>query len=164
MEVIFQQKLGLKNLSELAREYGGRLAEKETDVRMLEEKLEETEEKLKTRMIQNSTLMRMALMAKSTDSAKEVTGKFTQAAQGKEKLTYSDWKELIGAVDMLYPGFREEVNLKINRISEPMLQTCYLLKAGYSNPQIVTLMNVPKQTAWNRINKIKEALGEKYFS
>ena len=159
MEDLFKKELRLKTLSELAREYKDRLTGKESDVRELEEKLQETEEALKDRIIQNSTLMRLALMAKSTDNAMEVIEKFALVAQGKEKLTYSDWKELIGAVDTLYPDFREEVNLKINRISEPMLQTCYLLKAGFSNPQIVTLMDVPKQTVWNRVNKIKEVLG-----
>ena len=41
-----------------------------------------------------------------------------------------------------------------------LLRTCYLMKAGLTNPEIEHVMNVPHQTVWYRVNKIREVAGD----
>ena len=60
----------------------------------------------------------------------------------------------------MYPDFKDKVQERIKRLSEPTLRTCYLLKIGMTNPQIENLMDVPHQTVWYRVRKIEDAMGD----
>ena len=80
-------------------------------------------------------------------------------SKGKAHLSDEDWKELLAAIDKLYPEFIYELQAKFKKINEPMLRVCYLWKIKCTNPEIVKLTGYPPQTIWDRVKRIKEALG-----
>ena len=42
-----------------------------------------------------------------------------------------------------------------------LLRVCYLLKAGFTNPEIVHITEESRQTIFNRSRKIREKMGER---
>ena len=117
-------------------------------------------QQIEKKKIQNATLLQLALMRKTEDNAKEVIEKFKKASIGQHPLDNDEWKELMAAIDGMYPTFKSILQNKIPKLSKPIIQTAYMMKAGMSNPQIANLMNIPRQTVWYRSNAIRKALGE----
>jgi hypothetical protein len=76
----------------------------------------------------------------------------------KYRLNDEEWKELLGAIDKMFPEFTYEVQAKLKKISEPMLRVCYLMKIGLTGPQIANLTDYPRQTVWVRIKKIEQIM------
>ena len=107
-------------------------------------------------VIQNKELTRITLMNKFSENAGDIIEKVKKASRGKYRLNDEEWKNLLGAVDNLYPDFTHEVQSKFKRISEPLLRVCYLMKIGLSGPQIVNLTDYPRQTVWVRIKRIEK--------
>ena len=79
--------------------------------------------------------------------------------RGREKLEDSDWKILYANVETIYPGFRASVT-SMPRTSEIVIKTAYLLKMGFSNPQIENITQSSRTTVWERVKKINEHLRE----
>ena len=77
-----------------------------------------------------------------------------------DKIVFGDWKELSSAIEALYPGFNEDIMSRLPNPKASLLRTCYLMKAGLTNPEIEHIMNVPHQTVWYRVNKIREVAGD----
>lgn len=107
---------------------------------------------------QNRELTKLMLMNEIAENAGDIIEKVKKTSMGKYRLDDVEWKELLGAIDKLYPDFTNEVQSKFKKISEPMLRVCYLLKIGMSAPQIVNLTGYPRQTVWVRIKKIEEVM------
>ena len=124
----------------------------------LSKQLADAEGDFKMLIAQNRELTKLTLMSNISENAKEIVDKVKKAAQGKYRLNDAEWKELLGAVDNLYPEFTYEVQSKFKRINEPMLRVCYLLKIGLSGPEIVNLTDYPRQTVWDRIKRIEKIL------
>lgn len=116
------------------------------------------EEDFKMLVAQNRELTKLTLMNNISENAKDIVDKIKKTSQGKYHLNDEEWKELLGAVDKLYPEFTYEVQLKFKKISEPMLRVCYLLKIGLSGPEIVNLTDYPRQTVWDRIKRIEKIM------
>ena len=124
----------------------------------LSKQLADAEGDFKMLIAQNRELTKLTLMSNISENAKEIVDKVKKAAQGKYRLNDAEWKELLGAVDNLYPEFTYEVQSKFKRINEPMLRVCYLLKIGLSGPEIVNLTDYPRQTVWDRIKRIEKVM------
>ena len=124
----------------------------------LSKQLADADGDFKMLIAQNRELTRLTLMSNISENAKEIVDKVKKAAQGKYRLNDAEWKELLGAVDNLYPEFTYEVQSKFKRINEPMLRVCYLLKIGLSGPEIVNLTDYPRQTVWDRIKRIEKVM------
>lgn len=124
----------------------------------LSKQLLAAEEDFKMLIAQNRELTKLTLMSDISENAKDIVDKVKKAARGKYHLNDDEWKELLGAVDNLYPEFTYEVQAKFKRINEPMLRVCYLLKIGLSGPEIVNLTDYPRQTVWDRIKRIEKVL------
>ena len=124
----------------------------------LSKQLLAAEEDFKMLIAQNRELTKLTLMSNISENAKDIVDKVKKAARGKYHLNDDEWKELLGAVDNLYPEFTYEVQAKFKRINEPMLRVCYLLKIGLSGPEIVNLTDYPRQTVWDRIKRIEKVL------
>lgn len=101
-------------------------------------------------------------MKEISSNAEDIIEKFIMAANGKYILNDEDWKDLFGAVNNMYPEFLNEIQNKFQRIKEPMLRVCYLMKIGLTNPQITNITNVPPQTAWYRIKTINDKMGDSF--
>lgn len=124
----------------------------------LAKQLEEAENDFKMLIAQNRELTRLTIMNNISGDAKEIIEKVKKASKGKYHLNDEEWKELLGAIDKLYPEFTYEIQAKFKRISEPVLRVCYLLKIGMSAPQVVNLTGYPRQTVFDRIKRIEKVI------
>ena len=147
--------------------YTQEIAKKEDSIKSAKEaidnldmQLSELYSQIGKKQIQNDTLLQLALMRKVEDNASEVIEKFKKASSGQYPLTENEWKDLMSAIDRIYPEFKSLLQHKIPRLSKPIIQTAYMMKAGMSNPQIASSMDIPRQTVWYRSNAIKKALGD----
>ncbi|MBR5599727.1 MAG: tetratricopeptide repeat protein [Bacteroidaceae bacterium] len=134
------------------------LATLDTTNSKLTKQLEAAENDFRMLVAQNRELTRLTLMNDIACDAKDIIEKVKRASEGKYHLSDDEWKELLGAVDKLYPEFTHEVQSKFKRINEPLLRVCYLLKIGLTGPQIVNLTGYPRQTVWVRIKRIEAVL------
>ena len=137
------------------------LAKLDTTNSKLTKLLETAENDFRMLVAQNRELTRLTLMNDIACDAKDIIEKVKRASEGKYHLSDDEWKELLGAVDKLYPEFTHEVQSKFKRINEPLLRVCYLLKIGLTGPQIVNLTSYPRQTVWVRIKRIEAVLSIK---
>ena len=124
----------------------------------LAEQLENSESDFKMLIAQNRELTRLTIMSNISSESNDIIEKAKKASKGKYHLNDEEWKELLGAIDRLYPEFTYEVQANFKRISEPVLRVCYLLKIGMSAPQIVNLTGYPRQTVFDRIKRIKSTI------
>lgn len=109
----------------------------------------------------NRKLTQMALMNNAVDNARVVIAQFHKAAIGRTKLEEDSWKDLMTAIDALYPGFLEAVQARLQgNLREPLLQTICLLKIGMTPMQIAGVMNAKKQTVWNRVKRAEAMCGD----
>ena len=109
----------------------------------------------------NRELTQIALMNNAVDNAKVVITQFHKAAIGQKKLEEDSWKDLMSAIDALYPGFLEAVQKRLQgNLREPLLRTICLLKIGMKPMQIGYVMDAKKQTVWNRIKRAEETCGD----
>ena len=100
-------------------------------------------------------------MNKATENAENVITHFRKAAVGQAKLEEGSWKELMTAIEALYPGFHERVQGRLKgQLHEPLLRTICLLKIGMSPTQIAQVMDAKKQTVWNRVKRAEETCGD----
>lgn len=80
---------------------------------------------------------------------------------GRSTLKGSSWKELVAAIETLYPGFQERVQGRLKKqLREPLLYTICLLKIGLRPIQIARVMDAKKQTVWNRVKRAEETCGD----
>ena len=121
----------------------------------LSEQLEHAKDEFKMLVSQNRELTKLSLMNNVPDDAKDIIEKARRTSKGKYRLDDDEWKELLGAIDRMFPEFTYEVQSKFKKISEPVLRVCYLRKIGLSAPEIVNLTDYPRQTVWDRIKRIE---------
>lgn len=125
--------------------------------RLLQERAKELMERKKM----NRELTQMALMSNAADNAKEVVAHFRKVAAGRARLEEESWKELMGAVETLYPGFLGAVQERLQgHLHEPLFRTICLLKVGLAPIQIAQIMDAKKQTVWNRIKRANAICGD----
>lgn len=107
---------------------------------------------------QNCELTKQTIMNNMAKSNGDIIEKVKKTSKGKYHLSDNEWKELLGAIDKLYPGFTHEVQAKFKKINEPLLRVCYLLKIGLTGSEIANITDYPRQTVWVRIKKVKETI------
>jgi tetratricopeptide (TPR) repeat protein len=172
LDVILSKEENIKKAKDLAAEKDIELAKEKSEVEqkerelstlntansMLTKQLKDAEEDFKLLIAQNRELTKLMLMNDIEENAGDIIEKVKKTSKGKYHLNDEEWKELLGAIDKLYPEFTHEVQAKFKRISEPMLRVCYLLKIGMSAPEIVNLTDYPRQTVFDRIKRIEKVL------
>ena len=126
-----------------------------------DKELQERSMELKQREKINRELTQIALMNNATANAENVIAQFRKAAVGQAKLDKDSWKELMTAIETLYPGFHETVQGRLQgHLHEPLLRTICLLKIGMKPMEIAQVMDAKKQTVWNRIKRAEVACGD----
>ena len=172
LDVILSKEETIKQAKTLAAEKDFEIAKEKREIEQktqeletlnatnseLSKKLQSAEGDFKLLVTQNRELTKLMLMNKIAGESGDIIEKVKKTSKGKYRLNDDEWKELLGAIDKLYPEFTHEVQAKFKRISEPMLRVCYLLKIGMSAPEIVNLTDYPRQTVWVRIKKIKQII------
>ena len=160
LEAIVGKDVKLKEAQEMIRQRNQELKEKTEDLKETENQYKEIQAALDRKTKQTQELMRQALLGHMENNAEEIIGSLKKASRGHKKLTNGDWKELSSAIEALYPGFNEEIMSRLPNPKASLMRTCYLMKAGLTNPEIEHIMNVPHQTVWYRVNKIREVAGD----
>ena len=126
-----------------------------------DKELQERSTELSQRKKINRELTQIALMNKAADNAENVIANFRKAAVGQMKLDDDSWKELMSAIETLYPGFHETVQGRMEgHLHEPLLRTICLLKIGMKPMEIAQVMDAKKQTVWNRVKRAEETCGD----
>lgn len=149
-----QKKLEIEQL-------GNQLDDAEKTIAASKAQLENTMRDLEQRTMINKELTRMALMNNATDKAEDIIEFFRKVAQGQSTLKPNSWKELMVAIETLYPGFLEAVQGRMHRqMREPLLYTICLLKIGLKPIQIARVMDAKIQTVWNRVKRSEEICGD----
>lgn len=146
-----------QEIEQLGRQLGGA----EQTIAASKTQLEDTMRELEQRTKINRELTRIALMESATERADDVIKHFHDIVSGQAKLSESSWKGLMSALDVLYPGFLEEVQERQkHRLREPLLHTICLLKIGLKPMQIAKVMGAKIQTVWNRVKRAEETCGD----
>ena len=172
LDVILSKEENIKQAKTLAAEKDIEIAKEKREIEQktrelealnitnskLAKQLQGAEEDFKLLVAQNRELTKLMLMNDIAGEGSDIIEKVKKTSKGKYRLNDEEWKELLGAIDKLYPEFTYEVQSKFKRISEPMLRVCYLMKIGMSAPQIVNLTDYPRQTVWVRIKKIEQIM------
>ena len=122
--------------------------------------MEQSKELNQKKMI-NRELTQMALMSYASDNAENVIAHFRKVAVGQERLGENSWKDLMNAIETLYPGFLEAVEERLlGNLREPLLRTICLLKIGMKLAQIANVMDASRQTVWNRVKRAETTCGD----
>lgn len=159
-----------RTIAEKERERAGKLEEMnrleqakatiEQECAALKEQIAEKEQSLTRLKMDKRAAEKLVSLLSDSEKATENLEKVRQAAQGIGEMTNKDWQQLRIAVEKMHPGFDAAVHSRLRRVSDSALQTCYLLKVGLTNPEIIHVQKLPRQTVWNRVKRIREDLGE----
>lgn len=165
---MFEANIGrireLTALQDALQEKTKEIQEKEKKLREFVQNYREIEEELTRRKAQTEEITRLANLTQSKTELGQTIEEAEKAARTGKGLSEEKWQELLRAVDSRYPTFKTSVAERIPRINEVLLRTCYLLKIGMSNQQIEALTQSARQTVWNRVKKIKEAMNEEFVT
>ena len=152
-------ELKLKN-QEIER-LGEQLDDAEQTIAASQIRLESTMKDLEQRVMMNRELTRIALMNNVDENAEKVITHFREVASGRATLRDGSWRELMAAIETLYPGFQEKVQERLGKqLREPLLHTICLLKIGLKPIQIARVMDAKIQTVWNRVKRAEETCGD----
>lgn len=120
-----------------------------------EQLLETTKKRLNDKMKQSEQLMQMLHKAELEDSASDVVEAVRKSAEGKKKLSATDWQQLYSAVNSLYPDFKDSLVSRDGNLSEQQMQMCYLMRIGLTGPQINNVVDISRTTVWRWTNANK---------
>lgn len=175
MEVIIGKDMKLGAAEEEIRRRTNELEQKKQEIELLGRQLEEAErtiaaseirlegtmKDLEQKVMINRELTRIALMNNMDENAERVIAHFREVASGRASLRNESWKELVAAIETLYPGFQEKVQERLNKqLREPLLYTICLMKIGLKPIQIARVMDAKIQTVWNRVKRAEEICGD----
>lgn len=120
-----------------------------------EQLLETTQKRLNDKMKQSEQLMQMLHKAELEDSASDVVEAVRKSAEGKKKLSATDWQQLYSAVNSLYPDFKDSLMSRDGNLSEQQMQMCYLMRIELTGPQINNVVDISRTTVWRWTNANK---------
>lgn len=90
---------------------------------------------------------------------KQIVCHFMNLVNSYKQLQDNDWEVLMAVVNREAPTFSTVLNERMERMTEPLIKTAYLLKVGFNNVQISILMGAPRQTVWDRTRKLQNMPG-----
>ena len=120
-----------------------------------EQLLETTQKRLNDKMKQSEQLMQMLHKAELEDSASDVVEAVRKSAEGKKKLSATEWQQLYSAVNSLYPDFKDSLVSRDGNLSEQQMQMCYLMRIGLTGPLINNVVDISRTTVWRWTNANK---------
>ena len=115
--------------------------------------LREKEQMLEDIISQNKSFMRLLHQTKLEGSAQDIIDTVRRSSEGRHELSDEEWKQLLLAIDKLYPDFTDLLIRKLGRVDRQELRVCYLIRIGLSNPQIQNITNLPRTTVWRWTKK-----------
>ena len=163
LEISHQQtQIGL--LKEDLREKENQMSNYLSEIERYDRDSAEKEKELKDKIEQNKSLIGMLNQLQFTVSNEDIIQKVKKAAFGQYNMTTDDWNIFCGAIDMLYPSFKDKLVEKLGKFNRNQMLVCYLMRIGITTPQIQQLLNLPKTTIWRWVTRYKEVLKSEWIS
>jgi hypothetical protein len=160
-EDIRSRTMELEQKKQEIAQLGRQLDEAEQTIAASKIRFENALKDLEQRTMVNKELTRIALLNNATDKADDVIDYFRKVATGQAMLKPGSWKDLMAAIETLYPGFQETVQGRMHKqLREPLLYTICLMKIGLRPVQIAQVMDAKIQTVWNRVKRAEEICGD----
>lgn len=158
-ESISKQAELLETKDELNKTMEGLAKTRETlnktteEVNRLTEELRAKECVLKEKIEQNKTIISLMHQTEFEESAEEIIHTLKKSGDGLKQLSEKEWNMLYYAVDKLCPMFKEQMCSKLGRVTDQQRQVCYLLRAGFTPPQIQNMIGLSRTTMWRYTKK-----------
>lgn len=89
-------------------------------------------------------LHQVELQSKSSD----IFNSLQQATIGLHKMNPDEWQQFYQVVDQQYPDFKKKMLAHLGSFSEKQMQFCYLLRMGFSKPEIENITDLTHVTVW----------------
>jgi len=134
------------NAKEELKAVNEKLKEVTNEVEEQKKELKAKETELAERLKQNNTYMKLLHQSELEDKAQEIVESIKQTSEGLKQMSATDWKQLIQAVDELYPDFHGQVKKRVKRLTEQRMQVCYLMKIGLDKKQIQNMVNTSRSS------------------
>lgn len=147
-EELEETKLKLEKTAEDVNEKKRTLNIVNEELIAISNELKQKEQILNERMEQNQLFIKLLHQTKLEKSAEEVILALRQAAQGRRSMSSDDWRRFYKAVDELYPSFNTIMLQNLGKFSQEQMQVCYLMRVGFSKPQIQNLTGLSRVTVW----------------
>lgn len=157
------------------------MAEKHKEMIELKENLSRRElaiEELKTQLVEtdnqisklqyelagksqmNKELIRELVSKDLTDLGTDVRKMFENSINCHVRLTEGQWEEVFANIDNKHPELKTALEERVPRLNVALLRTAYLMMEGLTNQQIETIMDVSRQTQWERAKKLEKYIGD----
>lgn len=134
-----------------------------SEIHTISKELEAKDQMLEERMAQNQSFIKLLHQSELEKSSEEVITMLRQSSRGRRNMTQEDWRQFYMAVDELYPLFKDQLLQRLGKFTEEQMQVCYLMRVGFSKPQIQNLTGLSRVTVWRWDKKydwIAELLSE----
>lgn len=143
-----ETKLKLEKTTEDVDEKKRTLNKVNEELVIISNELKQKEQILNERMEQNQFFIKLLHQTELEKSAEEVILALRQSAQGRRSMSSDDWRRFYKAVDELYPSFNTLMLQNLGKFSQEQMQVCYLMRVGFSKPQIQNLTGLSRVTVW----------------
>lgn len=153
-EEILQQKKILAAAKEELSKNDEEMKQMKSDMKIAENELDMAHRQLEDRLMQSKNILKLLHQTQFEERTEDILEKIHKAAAGKYKMSHLDWKRFHNAVNDMYPDFAYRIAEHFGKkINDKQILFCELMRVGISNPQIQTLMDMPKATVWRWAKK-----------
>lgn len=63
-------------------------------------------------------------------------------------MSHDEWQQFYQVVDQQYPDFKKKLLAHLGTFTEKQMQFCYLLRMGFSKPEIENITDLTHVTVW----------------
>lgn len=138
--------------------------EMEKDCSALKEEISAKETELSQLHMDKNSMQKLIQMMRDSENIQEHVERIRSAATGGPEPTEKDWGRFYQTIERLFPEFDAAIRSRMRRLSDSQIRTCYLMKIGLNNSEIMRLQKLPRQTVWNRVKRIQEEFGPEFFA
>ena len=136
----------------------------ESSISELDNRIRQLKQSIEGKSKLNKELIKDYLNKSLIDMDVEVLDIFEKSPTHRVRMTEVQWKRFLANMDLRYPQFKECLEEKVPRLNTALIRTAYLMKAGLTNQQIESIMNVSRQTNWERAKKLERYIGDMLVS
>lgn len=147
MEISAQQSQ-INTMKAAVQEKVEQVAHYQAEIERYDQDSAAKEKELKEKIKQNKSLIGMLNQMHFTVNNEDIVQKVRKAAVGQYTMKEKDWDAFCGAIDLLYPDYKDILAEKLGKFNHNQMLVCYLMRIGITPPQIQHLLNLPRTTVW----------------
>lgn len=136
------------------------IVDHESNISELDNRIKQLKQSIEGKSKLNKELIKDYLNKSIMDMDVEVLDIFEKSPTHRVRMTEVQWKSFLAKMDLRYPQFKVLLEDRVPRLNTALIRTAYLMKAGLTNQQIESIMNVSRQTNWERAKKLERYLGD----